>query len=130
MIGKSILIWLTFIPLAILNGGLRENILDPMLGKKIANPISCFILCCMVFLVTYIFLHRLGNGTVKQYIMIGLLWILLTIVFETALSLFMGLKFKEIINSYNIATGNFWLLVVIFIGFTPLLVSKIRRICL
>ena len=128
MIVKSILIWLTIIPLAILNGGLRENILDPMIGKEIANPISCFILCCLIFLVTFIFLPRLGRGTVKQYIIMGLLWILLTIVFETTLSLFMGLKFKEIINSYNITTGNFWLLVVIFIGFTPLLVSKIRRI--
>ena len=130
MIVKSILIWLTIIPLAILNGGLRIHILEPMLGEKIANPISCFILCCLIFLVTYIFLHRLGRGTVMQYIMMGLLWILFTIVFETALSLFMGLKFKEIINSYNIAAGNFWLLVVIFIGIVPLLVSKIQKICL
>ena len=39
MIKKSILVWLLIIPLAILNGGFRQNFLEPSLGVKLANPI-------------------------------------------------------------------------------------------
>ena len=39
----------------------------------------------------------------------------------------MGIGLNEIINSYNITTGNLWLIVVIFIGIVPLLIAKIRR---
>ena len=37
MIKKSMLVWLLFVPLAILNGALREGVLEPWLGEKIAN---------------------------------------------------------------------------------------------
>ena len=128
MIKKSILIWSLIIPLAILNGALREGLIEPILGEKYANPISCLILCILIFIVSFIFIPKLGNGMKVVYIKIGILWVLLTIIFETILGLFMGNTIKEIIMAYNILTGNFWLIVVIFIGFIPLLIAKIKKI--
>ncbi|MCL2792998.1 MAG: hypothetical protein FWD87_07885 [Spirochaetaceae bacterium] len=128
MIIKSILIWLLFVPLAILNGGLREGIIEPMIGSIYANPVSCIILCILIFIVSFFLIPRLGKGERKIYLKIGVLWIFLTILFETVLGLLMGLTINDVINSYNITTGNFWLIVVIFIGFAPLLIAKIRKI--
>ena len=128
MLLKSLLIWLSIIPLAILNGGLRQRILEPLFGLKIANPISGLILCMLIFIVSFIFIPRLGIGDNKTYLTMGVLWIFLTIVFETILGLFMGNTFKEIINAYNIATGNLWLIVVIFMGIVPFLIAKIKHI--
>ena len=128
MIKKSILIWSLMIPLAILNGALREGLIEPIIGEKYANPISCLILCILIFIVSFIFIPKLGNGMKVVYIKIGILWVLLTIIFETILGLFMGNTIKEIIMAYNILTGNFWLIVVIFIGFIPLLIAKIKKI--
>ena len=128
MIKKSILVWLLIIPLAILNGGFRQYVLDPFFGVKAANPISCLILCCLAFIVSSIFIPRLGIGSSIIYIKMGLLWVLLTIVFETILSLFEKMTLKEILNSYNIVTGNFWIIVVLFIGFLPWVVAKIKQI--
>ncbi|MCL2380512.1 MAG: hypothetical protein FWC64_02835 [Treponema sp.] len=127
MIKKSMLIWLLIVPLAILNGGLREGILEPMIGSKYANPISGIILCILIFIVSFLFIPRLGKGEKGTYLKIGLLWVLATVVFETGLSFLMGIGLNEIINSYNITTGNLWLIVVIFIGIVPLLIAKIRR---
>jgi hypothetical protein len=128
MLIKSILIWLSIIPLAILNGGLRQYILEPFVGIKIANPISCLILCCLSFIVSLFFIPRLGNGSVWIYTKMGLLWVLLTIVFETIINIFEKMTLKEIINTYNITAGNYWLMVVIFIGFVPWLVAKVKKI--
>ena len=125
MIKKSILIWLIFVPLAILNGGLRENIIEPMIGSIYANLVSCIILCILIFIVSFFLIPRLGKGERKIYLKIGLLWVFLTVLFETVLGLLMGLTINDIINSYNITTGNFWLIVVIFIGIAPLFIAKI-----
>ena len=128
MIIKSILIWSLMIPLAILNGALRVGLIEPIIGEIYANPISCVILCLLIFIVSFIFIPKLGNGIKVVYIKIGILWVLLTIIFETILGLFMGNTINEVIMAYNIATGNFWLIVVIFIGFAPLLIAKIKKI--
>jgi hypothetical protein len=128
MILKSMLIWLTIVPLAILNGALREGILEPLIGSRIARPISGIILIILIFIVSFIFIPRLKKGTQRTYLIIGLLWVLATVIFETALSFLMGMSFYEVINAYNITTGNLWLLVVVFIGFAPTIVAKIKRI--
>jgi hypothetical protein len=118
------LIWLGIVPLAILNGALREGILDPLMGSKLANPVSCAILCLLIYIVSIIYVPRLGKGSKGVYIKIGLLWVFATIIFETVLSLLMGMFFKDIITAYNVVTGNYWLLVVVFIGFAPTLAVK------
>ncbi|ULQ61019.1 hypothetical protein K7I13_07140 [Brucepastera parasyntrophica] len=128
MIKKSLLIWLSIIPLAIINGALRQLVIEPLIGIKYANPISGLILCCLIFIVSFIFIPKLGKGTSKTYLYIGLLWIVLTITFETVLDLVMGNTITEIISAYNITTGNLWLMVVIFIGFAPWIAAKIKRI--
>jgi hypothetical protein len=126
MVLKSLLIWLSITPLAIINGGFRQLVLEPWIGENIARPISGIILCICIFMVSLIFIPRLGKGGKTRYLIIGLLWVFATIIFETVLGFIMGNTFIEIINAYNITTGNLWL--IIFIGFTPLIVAKIKKL--
>lgn len=128
MLKKSILIWLAIIPLAILNGGLRETFLIPLLGEKFAQPLSGIILCLFIFLLSFIFVPRLGKGAAQTYRQIGFLWVVLTLSFETSFGLAEGLSFGEILKAYDITTGNLWLIVVIFIGIAPRLIAKIKRL--
>ena len=128
MIKKSILIWLSIIPLAILNGGFREAFLTPRLGERCAQPISGIILLLLLFIVSFIFIPRIGKGEQKRYWEIGFLWIVLTVVFETILCLAMGNSFSELLRAYDITTGNLWLIVVIFTGIMPWLIARIKRI--
>lgn len=130
MIKKSILIWLLIIPLAMLNGLLRDAVLTPIIGEKYALPLSGVILCVLIFLVTLFFIPRLGRGSKQAYIKIGLLWMLLTVSFEFIFGFLRGMPFMEMINAYNITTGNLWSVIVLFVGIVPLLVAKMKRICL
>lgn len=128
MIKKSLLIWLAIIPLAILNGGLRDIVIAPLIGAKYALPLSGVLLCLMIFILCYIFIPRIGKETTKGYLTIGLLWITLTVLFEFGLGLLMGNTFAELIRAYDITTGNLWLLVLLFTGLAPLLVAKMRKL--
>lgn len=58
----------------------------------------------------------------------GLLWVILTIIFETSINLIIGKNFVEIVKAYNITTGNLWLLVMISIGCLPRLVARIKHL--
>jgi hypothetical protein len=128
MVRKSVLIWLSIIPLAILNGGLREAFLTPRLGETCAQPISGIILLILLFLISFILIPRIGKGTPKTYWKIGILWVILTIVFETILGLAMGDTLTELLKAYDITTGNLWFLIILSTGIIPWLVAKIKRI--
>ena len=121
------LIWFGIIPLAFLNGALRESVLIPAMGA-IAFPISGLLLMLCVFAVSYLFIPRLGGANKSTYVTMGIVWFTATLVFETLLGIAFGTPFAEILNAYNIFTGNIWLLVVIFIGFAPFIVAKIRKL--
>ncbi len=128
MIKKSLLIWLSIIPFAILNGALRQEILSPWLGETVAQPLSGIILCLLIFIISWIFIPRIGKGDQKIYWKMGIVWIVSTIVFETILGLATGNTCVELLQAYDITTGNIWLLVVLFIGAVPWLAAKKKKL--
>ena len=128
MIKKSISIWSLIIPLAVLNGGFREMVLTPQLGESCAQPVSGIILLILIFIVSLIFIPRIGSGSQKTYWKIGVLWITLTIMFEIIFGLAAGNTTTELLKAYDVSTGNIWLLIVLFTGIAPWLVAKIKKI--
>ena len=59
---KSFIVWICFIPVAILNGGLREYVLVKFIGEETALPVSGILLSVFIFLVTWLMLPRLVKG--------------------------------------------------------------------
>jgi len=127
MLKKSILIWVLFIPLGILNGGFREMYLMTWAPENYALPMSGIILCLSIFLVSYVLIPRIGKGEPEIYLKMGVLWVVLTILVETMLGFAMGNTLTELLKAYDVMTGNFWLLVVLFVGIVPWTVVKIKE---
>ena len=128
MIKKSLLIWLAIIPLAILNGGFRETVINPLIGERHGLIVSSISLCLLIFILCWFCIPRIGTGTAKMYLIIGLWWMLLTVLFETGFGLLTGDSFAELLKAYDITTGNLWLLVVLFVGIAPWLAAKTRKL--
>ena len=59
---KSFIVWICFIPVAILNGGLREYVLVKFIGEETALPVSGILLSVFIFLVTWLMLERLSGN--------------------------------------------------------------------
>ena len=117
---KSLIIWICFIPAAILNGGLREYVLAPAFGQKWALPASGIILSGLIFLITWLMYPRLiKNSTRKERWLTGMVWAVLTVIFEFATGITGGNSIAELLAAYNPLTGNLWLLVLAATLFSP-----------
>ena len=125
---KSLLVWVCFIPAAILNGGLREHVLARSVGEKWALPLSGIILSACIFLITWFLLPRTVKAlSAKDSLRIGICWVFLTIAFEFASGLAGGntIKEQELLAAYNPLTGNLWLLVLAATLLSPVIAGRV-----
>ena len=123
---KSLLVWVCFIPVAILNGGLREHVLARALGEKWALPLSGIILSACIFLITWLLLPRTVKAlSSKDSLRIGICWVFLTIAFEFASGLAGGNTAAELLAAYNPLTGNLWLIVLVTTLLSPVIAGRV-----
>ena len=120
---KSLVVWLCFVPVAILNGGLRQYVLDKVLGEW-ALPVSGALLSIFIFLITWALLPRLGEMRKMGAYIIACLWTGLTVLFEFAFGMMEGKTLGELLPAYNPLTGNLWLLVVLVTAVSPIIVCR------
>ncbi len=124
---KSLIIWLCFIPVAILNGGLREYVLAKAITEEWALPISGITLSVCIFLITWLLLPLVTKAiTSKDCRLIGMCWAVLTIAFEFIAGLANGNTMTELLAAYNPLTGNLWLLVLATTLLSPIVTKNFR----
>ena len=124
---KSLLIWLCFIPVAVLNGGLREYVLNGMIGKATALPLSGISLSLLIMAVSALALPRLGRFSLRESIQTGCLWAVLTVTFELSLWIADGGSCAGFISANNPLTGNLWLLVVATTFLSPIIIQAVHN---
>jgi len=124
---KAFAIWVSFIPIAILNGLIREKALVPMIGQRFALPLSGISCALLFFLLTYLALPWLGNLKAVQYRVIGIGWFAMTVLFEFLFGILVAHKtWGELLQAYNILTGNLWLLVLAVVAVSPCIAARSR----
>ncbi|MCC8145899.1 MAG: hypothetical protein LIO93_05560 [Bacteroidales bacterium] len=125
---KSIWVWLTIAPLFFLQASLRDlffyyRIYHSFLGI----PLEDYIWCISVFLLSLVLIPRLGRGTLKEYILMGLYWMLLTLVFVFCVQLFWigNMSFMEYTGYFLLGfIGVF--VYALYVGVMPILIAKIK----
>ena len=121
----AFLIWVMIILSAILNGGFREDVLVNL--GVLARPLSGIILSVCIFIVAYLLVPKIKNCVKRDYIIFGIMWFILTNLFDLSSYIKAGDGFAGLLQSYNIFTGNLWLLVVLSTLFSPIIVMKIKE---
>lgn len=120
-------VWMAFIPLAILNGVLRESVLAPALGARAALPISGVLLAGLILAAAWALLPTLGPLAPRARWMVGVVWSAMTVTFEFALGrLVLDTPWPTLVNAYNPSDGNLWVFVVATIAAAPALVGRAR----
>jgi hypothetical protein len=124
---RSFLIWLLFIPLAVLNGALRDLLLTPALGDTLGRAISSLTLSLLILGLTVLFIKKLGVDTLPGLFIVGGFWLVLTVMFEfTFFIAVLGHPMDVLFEDYNLFRGRLWLLVLITTFFSPFLAFRIR----
>lgn len=125
---KAAAIWLLILVCAVLNGGLREAVLLPNLGKPLALVLSGLLLSLCIVVVALIFVPRLGQMRDAQALTLGLFWLLLTLAFEFGFGRFVQHhSWQQLLEAYTFKDGNIWPLVLVVTFVAPLLAVRFQR---
>lgn len=92
-----------------------------------ALPLSGLSLSLFIFLLAWFTLPWIGVLESSRYAMIGILWLLMTLLFEISFGrLVAGRTWTELLGAYNFMTGNLWDLVLLSTALSPYLAAKLR----
>jgi len=119
MIIKYFLLWLPMIAIAFANAALRELIFLKHFSEFRAHQLSTItlIILCSVFVwLVSPALHIQNN---KQALLIGFVWVLLTVAFEFSLGRLTNKSWEYLLRDYNIFAGRIWLLFLITLFLLP-----------
>jgi hypothetical protein len=124
---KSVVVWLLILVLAVLNGGFREVVLLPSIGRQGAFVLSGILLSSCIVIVAVVFARWLRLRGLSQCLFAGLIWLCLTLSFEFGFGLFVQERsWAEMLEAYTFKDGNIWPLVLVVTFLAPLLAARIR----
>ena len=123
---RCIIAWLGLCAFAFLNGAIRVVLMKGSLGVRdpLANQLSCISGVILWSGFTWILWPWLDITSSFQSMVLGLSWLLATFLFETFL-IGRSLNWDEIWQTYNIFRGEFWGLVLLWIGLMPVAIYKL-----
>lgn len=125
---KSLVMWLALLVAMMANGFFRGLVLQPRLGEHVARQVASLLGVLIVLALTAPFVRRLGNPGSAELLGVGLLWLLLTVVFEFLLGRYVsGATWETQLADYNLLRGRLWPLVLLATFLAPWLWGLVRR---
>ncbi len=118
--------WLLFLGIAIVNGGIREKYFQNYMDELLAHQFSTLLLIAGIFLFTTFFVKIKQITDKKTLLLTGIFWASLTIVFEFLFFYFIGGKpLAILLADYNLLKGRLFSLVIIGTLFSPIISSRL-----
>ena len=120
--------WLPLVIIAFANGTFRQIAFQQALSELQAHQLSTAIGIVLFGLYIYWYIRRLKPQSYAETVRIGILWMLLTIVFEFCLGrLVLGRDWSVLLHDYNLIEGRVWVLVLIWVAIAPSIFFRISR---
>ena len=115
------LVWLLMAAIGIINGTFRVLFLQKFFSLQMAHIISSVSGIILIQAVIYFFLRR-KDLPVKKLLLMGVIWLGLTVLFEFGFGHFvMGHSWEKLLADYNLFQGRIWSLVLLSVLLGPLI---------
>jgi hypothetical protein len=113
--------WLVFMITAVINGTFRVSQLQLAMSEYRAHLVSTLLLCLALLIEISVFLELVGDYSQGWLIALGVMWMLMTLVFEFGFGRLMGQSWATLLENYDVPHGRIWPLVLIVVLLTPVL---------
>ncbi|MGG9971825.1 hypothetical protein ACQ33O_08550 [Ferruginibacter sp. SUN002] len=124
---KYFLCWFPMLLIAIFNGAFRDLWYKKYTGELLAHQISTISLIVLFAFYVHFIVKKLPPQSAVQSILIGLLWLLLTLCFEFGFGLARGNKISSLLADYNILKGRIWILIPIWTTIAPYIFYRFNK---
>ncbi len=108
-----------------LHGILRSIFLVPLTCQVVANQIGVAIGSLLVLLIAFLTIKWIGETVSSKLVLIGLLWVSLTFVFEVGLGYAFG-GWPRVLMDYDPMEGGLMPLGLLVMLFSPLITCRMR----
>lgn len=127
MMWKYIIAWVPMVFIAIGNGLFREKFLATRLKELHAHQVSTITIVILFGIYIWKLIGLLQPASSHQAIMIGLIWLSLTVIFEFLFGHYVaGHPWSKLFHDYNIVKGRVWIFVLIWITIAPYLFYQLQ----
>lgn len=125
---RAFAVWLVIIAAETIHGILRGLLLVPLVGDLPARQIGVLIGSLLIFIVAYFCIRWLAARTKLHLFGVGLLWVVLTVLFEISLGrLVFDLSWERITEDYDLTRGGFLGLGLLFMAVSPFVANALRN---
>ena len=125
---KSLGIWFLLAISAIIVATFRIAVLLPQVGEQTAHQLGTILYLIVQFLIIYLFIRKMKIWDVKTLLLIGIFWVVITIIFELVFGHYViGHSWQKLFADYNLFNGRLWVLVLINNIVAPLISGKINN---
>lgn len=115
-----ILAWIPMVFIAIINGIIRESTYGKSFSELRAHQISTVTGILLFSLYIGILASSWGFASGGQALAVGLIWLVLTIVFEFIFGHYVtGDTWSQLLTDYNLLAGRLWLVFLVWIVIAP-----------
>lgn len=127
MILHYILAWVPMIFIAIFNATIREVVYKKYLGELLAHQISTATGVVLFGFYFWFITHLWSLESASQAILIGAIWLGLTVAFEFIFGHYvMKNSWEKLFYDYNIFAGRIWIVVLIWIAIAPFVFYRLE----
>ena len=124
---KYFLCWFPMLLIAVINGTARDLWYKKYIGELPGHQISTISLIILFGFYIWFVINKFPPNSGKQAILIGLLWLTLTLLFEFSFGRIRGNSWAKLLEDYNILKGHIWILILIWTTIAPYIFFKIVR---
>lgn len=104
---RCLAIWIVLILAEIVHGILRTIVLVPIMGKFRSNQIGVFTGSAIILAIAYFTIRWIGAKRHIELLLVGLIWLVLTVAFEVLFGRFViGLTWEHIASDYDVLNGG------------------------
>ena len=123
---RYLLAWLTLMGVLMVNGVLRDMTYGKFHHGLLANGLYCLSSIILLGVVMYLYVRHWKLNSEPQALYLGSFWMMLTMVFKFLYSHYVGgHSWEELLANYDIAHGQLWPLVLLWMLIAPYLFYRL-----
>ena len=123
---RYLVCWVLLAIVAIGNGILRESTYAGAMPELAAHQVSTLTGMVLMGLVVWWFSRRWPPDSARQALLIGLLWVAMTVTFEFSFGHYVaGHSWQRLFADYDLSAGRLWALFLLWIAAMPYLFYRL-----
>ena len=124
---RAVAVWMVMMLAETAHGAVREIFIAPVIGGLRARQLGVFVGSLLIFVIAWFMARWLNASARREQLIVGGIWVTLTVAFEFALGRATGVSWPRILSDYNPLHGGLMLLGLAFMFCTPMLIKTRLR---